>query len=73
MYTNAYTYARLARAASINDGELSEISTEETGSKSGQKFLITSDGRYFMKTLTKAEANFFRSVLPQYYRHMEAW
>jgi len=58
--------------SSINDGELSEISTEETGSKSGQKFLITSDGRYFMKTLTKAEAKFFRSVLPQYYRHMEA-
>ena len=30
---------------SINLGGLSEISTEETGSKSGQKFLITSDGR----------------------------
>jgi hypothetical protein len=52
---------------SINRGGLSEISTEETGSKSGQKFLITSDGRYFMKTITKVEAKFFRSILPQYY------
>jgi hypothetical protein len=57
---------------SINRGGLSEISTEETGSKSGQKFLITSDGRYFMKTITKVEAKFFRSILPQYYRHMES-
>ena len=55
---------------SINGGQLSEIGTAETGSKSGQKFLITSDGRYFMKTITKGEAKFFRKVLRPYYEHM---
>jgi len=50
---------------------LSEISTQETGSKSGQKFLISHDGRYFMKTTTASEARFFMKVLPDYYRHMK--
>ena len=50
---------------------LSEISTQDTGSKSGQKFLITHDGRYFMKTTTASEARFFMKILPHYYRHMK--
>jgi hypothetical protein len=50
---------------------LTEISTEDTGSKSGQKFLITHDGRYFMKTTTASDARFFMKVLPHYYRHMK--
>ena len=66
-----YPSLEFLRCAYIYQGGLSEISTEETGSKSGQKFLITSDGRYFMKTITKYEAKFFRRVLPQYYKHME--
>lgn len=41
---------------------LSEISTVDTGSKSGQRFLITHDGRYFMKTTTASEARFFMKV-----------
>mmetsp|Transcript_64297 Transcript_64297/g.158222 ORF Transcript_64297/g.158222 Transcript_64297/m.158222 type:complete len:727 (+) Transcript_64297:129-2309(+) len=54
----------------IQEG-LSEISTADTGSKSGQKFLISRDGRYFMKTTTKSEARFFRRILPLYFRHMK--
>ena len=50
---------------------LTEISTEETGSKSGQKFLISHDGLYFMKTATASEARFFMKMLPDYYRHMK--
>mmetsp|Transcript_21416 Transcript_21416/g.70952 ORF Transcript_21416/g.70952 Transcript_21416/m.70952 type:complete len:629 (-) Transcript_21416:146-2032(-) len=56
---------------SIGQDGLHEISTAETGSKSGQKFLISADGRYFMKTITKSECKFFRKILPQYYNHMK--
>jgi len=56
---------------SIQQDGLHEISTAETGSKSGQKFLISADGRYFMKTITKSECKFFRKILPQYYTHMK--
>eukprot|EP00960_Hanusia_phi_P072842 767885-Hanusia_phi.AAC.8 len=48
---------------SIQQDGLHEISTAETGSKSGQKFLISADGRYFMKTITKSECKFFRKVI----------
>lgn len=50
---------------------VSEISTAETGSKSGQKFLISADGRYFIKTITKNECKFFRKTLPKYYLHVK--
>ena len=34
------------------------------GSKSGQKFFVTHDGRFFMKTISRAEAKFFRKASP---------
>mmetsp|Transcript_44433 Transcript_44433/g.105296 ORF Transcript_44433/g.105296 Transcript_44433/m.105296 type:complete len:515 (+) Transcript_44433:226-1770(+) len=58
--------------ASIHAHGLSEISTSQTGSKSGQKFFVTADGRYFMKTITKSESKFFRKVLQQYYEHVKS-
>jgi 1-phosphatidylinositol-4-phosphate 5-kinase len=56
---------------SILSKGVSEISTAETGSKSGQKFLISADGRYFMKTITKSESKFFRKTLAKYYVHVK--
>ncbi len=35
------------------------------GSKSGQKFFVTHDGRFFMKTISRAEAKFFRKAPPR--------
>jgi hypothetical protein len=39
-----------------------------SNSKSGQFFFFTHDQQYMIKTQTKAECKFLRSILPQYYR-----
>jgi len=41
-------------------------------SKSGQFFFYSHDGRYMIKTQTKAEGKFLRSLLPSYYAHLKA-
>jgi len=40
-------------------------------SKSGQFFFYTHDGKYMIKTQTKAEGVFLRKILPSYYEHIK--
>src|SRR5690606_12997177 len=39
-------------------------------SKSGQFFFYSHDGKYMIKTQTKEECVFLRSILPQYHEHV---
>eukprot|EP01086_Lenisia_limosa_P012907 TRINITY_DN41574_c0_g1_i1.p1 TRINITY_DN41574_c0_g1~~TRINITY_DN41574_c0_g1_i1.p1 ORF type:complete len:644 (+),score=184.52 TRINITY_DN41574_c0_g1_i1:142-2073(+) len=41
-----------------------------TNSKSGSDFFFSSDMRFIIKTLTKAESKFLRQILPDYYAHV---
>ena len=41
-------------------------------SKSGQFFFYSHDGRYMIKTQTKEEGKFLRSLLPSYYEHLKS-
>jgi 1-phosphatidylinositol-4-phosphate 5-kinase len=38
--------------------------------KSGSFFYYTSDGRFLLKTMKKAEFKFFKSFLPHYFQHI---
>ncbi|CAM9478500.1 unnamed protein product [Ectocarpus sp. 6 AP-2014] len=40
-----------------------------TNSKSGSFFFYSHDQKYIIKNMKRAEAKFFRSILPQYYEH----
>eukprot|EP01071_Lankesteria_metandrocarpae_P000612 Lankesteria_metandrocarpae@DN1083_c0_g1_i1.p1 len=52
-----------------NLASLSELCSE---GKSGAYFYYTSDGKFMIKTMTKATAKFFRSILRSYYEHVIA-
>jgi 1-phosphatidylinositol-4-phosphate 5-kinase len=39
-----------------------------SNAKSGQFFFYTHDRQFMIKTQTKAESKFMRSLLPQYYK-----
>ena len=43
-----------------------------SNSKSGQFFFFTKDGNYMIKTITHEEVKVLRSVLSDYYQHIEA-
>lgn len=50
-----------------NFSSLSELCSE---GKSGALFYYTADGKFLVKTLTKKSAQFFQSILKQYYLHV---
>ena len=41
-----------------------------SNAKSGQFFFYTHDRQFMIKTQTKAESKYMRSLLPQYYKHV---
>ena len=41
-----------------------------SNSKSGQFFFYSADGRYMIKTQSKAESKFLRRIMPHYYRYI---
>jgi len=43
-----------------------------SNSKSGQFFFYSHDGKYMIKTQTKAEGQFLRKILPSYYDHIKS-
>jgi len=49
-----------------------DISLRElpTPGKSGAAFFVSSDDRYFIKTMTKGEVQLLKKMLPRYYEHM---
>ncbi|CAN0238265.1 unnamed protein product [Scytosiphon promiscuus] len=44
-----------------------------TNSKSGSFFFYSHDQKYIIKAMKRAEAKFFRKILPQYYAHHMAY
>ncbi|CEL92023.1 unnamed protein product [Vitrella brassicaformis CCMP3155] len=53
-------------------GNLSSLSELSSEGKSGAFFYYTADGRFMIKTMTPAEARFFRSLLKDYYAYLRA-
>uniref|UniRef100_A0A0G4HLZ9 PIPK domain-containing protein n=1 Tax=Chromera velia CCMP2878 TaxID=1169474 RepID=A0A0G4HLZ9_9ALVE len=53
-------------------GNLSSLSELSSEGKSGAFFYYTADSKYMLKTVTKSEAKFFRSILKDYFEHVTA-
>eukprot|EP00742_Colponemidia_sp_Colp-10_P009217 GILJ01010035.1.p1 GENE.GILJ01010035.1~~GILJ01010035.1.p1 ORF type:complete len:840 (-),score=150.67 GILJ01010035.1:293-2812(-) len=56
--------------ANLMLGNLSSLSELCSTGKSGSFFYFSADGNYMLKTVSREESKFFRTILPDYYAHM---
>lgn len=52
-------------------GDFKSLSELCSSGKSGSFFYYTADGKYMLKTISKTEFKFFKSILRNYYYHIE--
>ncbi len=51
-------------------GNITSLQEQCSTGKSGSFFYYTSCGRFLIKTIGRSEFKFFKSILPDYYRHL---